>query len=248
MAWWDSFSKIGGVITGCCTVGGIVIGGVAAGLSYKAKIDSIDGLQARISLLEARAPGGPASAGPEGPRGPEGKPGRQGEAGPQGERGPAGAKGEKGEPGIIPQQVIDYERRIVALEKRQVIAAPRSVGVQVANADPAASGLPMPSGLRKHSNGCYFITPDADQVAGTFQVSDKFCTVDGQPGWSIARIVDDRFMYGPSGSEGNTCYIGPNAGSCYLGFFNQRLTMRAKNLSMDNAGKLHVDIEFKKVN
>src|SRR5262249_55354409 len=149
--------------------------------------------------------------------------------------------------GITATQVSELERRLITLEKRPATASARNSPLQIATVEPTVPP-PMPSGLRRNANGCFYLTPDVDVVTGTFATNDKFCTVDGQPSWSIARIVDDRFYYGPPGSEGNTCYIGPNTNPCYLSFFNQRLTMKGKTLTLDSSGKSHVEIEFRRTN
>jgi hypothetical protein len=67
-----------------------------------ALVTRVNGLEARIAALEARAPvpGPTGSKGPRGEVGPVGPPGPQGPAGPEGPRGP---KGEPGEPAPSPE-------------------------------------------------------------------------------------------------------------------------------------------------
>ena len=216
-------------------------GKYAAG--YQDKIDNIDKLAARVTVLESRPSGGFSSVGPEGPKGQQGIPGKQGDIGPQGERGPSGPKGDSG---VAPSQIVDFERRLAALEKRPVAIAPRLVGnVQVANADPAGV-TPMPAGIRKNPEGCYFLAPDFDKASASFAVGDKFCTVDGQAGMSVSRISDDAvFFNAPKyGYPELRCPVRTDTSNCGAVVFNNRATIAARAVKMDSSGKLNVVLEF----
>lgn len=234
----------GGIVCGVCTgVGGAVI--YLNG--YKQKIDALEPtrIEERLSKLETRVPA-VNGVGGEGPRGSQGLQGKQGEVGPQGDRGPPGPKGDKGDPGAPMGQLADFERRLAALERRPATTGQQAgQSTQVATADPGAIPA-MPAGLRRNDSGCYYFTPDVTAVTGVFGAGDKFCTLDGKTAWTIGRILDDNFKYGPGLGEGYGCYIGATGRtSCPLHFFNNRMNMSAKRLTMDAAGNVRVEIEFR---
>lgn len=178
MAWHESFEKYGKVIVTACGLCGIATGIVATVLTYKAKLDSIDILQAKTALLEAKPSGGTGSvglAGQKGDRGPPGVAGPEGPAGPQGERGIIGPRGDAG---VSPGQLAEFERRLAAIEKRSASVAQTATGLTqqvVTNSD-----QPAANGTRKLSNGCTTFISDFLVATITVKKYDRFCSPDGR--------------------------------------------------------------------
>jgi hypothetical protein len=228
----DSFTKIGGLVGTCCTVGGVLVGGTAALLSYKAKLDSIDTLQAKVAQLQANAPGGPGTIGPEGPRGQDGKPGRQGDAGPQGERGP------KGDSGVTPAQLTDIERRLAAIEKRPAQVAHRSAdqSVELATADASAIPATPRGGFITHATGCKFLPPNFQPFTSQIKVGDRFCNASGDSLVPVTKISDDRVsMNGPN--------CGLSDGVCNA-YFSNRVAWKIKHIDMAGNGDMVATVDW----
>lgn len=234
---------IGGAFAACglCVTAYNYGGNVYEFQKKLANLDRISGLEERLARLEARAPGGAASLGPqgaEGPRGPEGRPGRQGEAGPQGERGPVGPKGE---PGTTPAQIADFEKRLAMLERRPAVTGASSANTQVATAGPADE-VSMPTGIRRNAQGCFYFTPDFVVGSGVFEVDDKFCTIDGQFGLILTRIADDKVGYKNQYGQRDCQVLGR---SCPTGFASN-LSWTPKRVFMDSSSHLKVEIAWER--
>jgi hypothetical protein len=242
-------SWIGAAIAACtaCVTAYNYGGNVYEFQKKLANLDRIGVLEEKISKLEAR-PQTNSGIGSEGPRGADGKPGRQGDSGPQGDRGPPGPKGEKGEAGTTPQQLSEIEKRLIALEKRAAAAGRiGSASVQMATADPD-SAAPMPKGIQKNAEGCYFLAPGFETASAAFVAGDKLCTVDGRPGLTITRISDDGLFWDAlnAGYRDIKCavYTDPRS-NCGPLLFNQHALWAARSVKMDSNGRIRVNVEFK---
>lgn len=249
MAWHETFEKYGKAIATGCTLCGIVGGVTAVLLTYKAKLDSIDGiqahiegLQAHVAQLEARPAAGVGTLGPAGPkgeRGPQGPVGPEGPVGPQGDRGPPGSRTELGS---INSQISDIEKRLSGLEKRTSVARSNSA-VSVASADPA--DLPLSPGIRRNADGCYILVPGITNAVGTFGLNDRFCTIDGEPGMAITKIADDRMGYRDKYRE-DVCMMDVSGGNGCPVPFARGMYFRPRKPIMSASGGLRVEIAFEK--
>ena len=171
-----------------------------------AKWDS--GLSQRLAQLEnsvaalERTRGG--IQGPAGPKGADGPTGPQGERGTSGPAGPIGPQGPKGEQGATAPQVAEFEKKLIAFEKRLQTAA-SSVAFQIASSDPAQS---LQAGIKRLPNGCISFTPDLMVAKLTVKTYDKFCSDDGRRMTYISKIKNDPggFFF-TTGESQKFCYM-----------------------------------------
>lgn len=198
-----------GWIVGACAVCGGLITALTYGdniLEFKFKLkglDKIAPLEERLAQLEKRI-NTPGVTGIEGPRGPQGPPGRQGDSGLQGERGVAGPKGEKGEPGILPQRMAEFERRILALEMQKTAPSP------VAPPSDGSTSLEKGSNseMRKGRNDCLMFLQSF--VVKEMQVKkfDKFCSPDESKISYVSHITGAGNVTMTMGEKEYICYAG----------------------------------------
>ena len=242
MAWHESFGKVAGIITGACTICGVIGGAAITAVNYKTKIDSIEQIDSRLAKIETRLLGiSAAVSGQEGPRGSQGLPGRQGEQGPQGERGSPGERGAKGDPSLTPAQISEIERRIGTIEGR---IGSLSVSIGKTESPSPAPPRPGPSSneMPRNASGCYYIPPDIPTVVGNFSVNDKICSLDGQTGMSITKISDERFWYDSQYGQRD---CGITSSRCFPPFNNQ-VKMKLRRVMLDAQGQPKMEVEFSK--